>query len=361
MCLSFITVIQSTILGIRPLFGPHVGGTLIAISLNSTKHDLHEVQVFVGGRSCSSLLVVIDQSVILCETMASGHWTNDDVEMPITVVTPDGKSDEYSLPFIYKPNPRIEDVYPAKAFLYGGIQQTVTGRNLDSVAFPAMHVFYKNLFETKDLYDIHKYPACDVMNSTFMLCTVPRTTAKIQISAEDFPERRFLNDHTNDWFMTFYLDGIVFGKSEEYRLNVSENPVLDMLEPETLIYQEGVDLVIRGQKLNYGAQMEDFNVMMGTAVCLITHLAADSLRCQPPVHYQDGAKLAVKVKIGQEMEFEVGYLKYGGSIWDNKMLRILILCSVAGVVLLLLLVTTIHISLKLKKLKTRRKTKDVDP
>lgn len=114
---------------------------------------------------------------------------------------------------------------------------------------------------------------------------------------------------------------------------------------------KGDTLVIEGEQLNIAADEYDVNVTIGTMQCNITSLALNQLACIPPEKQpvptdetgaeQPNSLPLVVVKVGQNLRFVIGHLKYDlhkSYSFSNSLIAIIVTVITALVALFVVLI-----------------------
>ncbi len=96
-------------------------------------------------------------------------------------------------------------------------------------------------------------------------------------------------------------------------------------------------LTINGRNLDRACKESDVTVMIGSQICNITSLSRHQLTCKPPMDGLDD--MSVVVKIGQNLEFNIGILSYAQpSILDNLGKHTLIFITIAIVIVTIFII-----------------------
>lgn len=295
--------------------------------------------------------------------------------------------------FNYTQDPRIMQIKPLRSFVSGGRILTVHGMYLDSIQNPELEVFFDNERVNKT--------SCTVINSSQMECPSPPVNLKFELlktaietsskseQRKDKSKRKrnvLFNDSFNiyatgstasSYFASNSMDVAAFVKVHETQLNLQLSFVMDNVQlvrdlnkyfhdiRSTIVYltdpkylpfpnngiklYKGDTLVIEGELLNLAADEYDVNVTIGTAQCNITSLALTQLLCIPPEQQpsatdENGVDQStdlplVVVKVGRNLRFVIGYLKYDLNkpyALSHAMLGIII--TVASLIIILIVV-----------------------
>ncbi|KAL8221284.1 UNVERIFIED_CONTAM: hypothetical protein K2H54_063545, partial [Gekko kuhli] len=129
--------VNPIIKSISPSYGPRFGGTLLTLAgeyLNSGNSQ----EVFVGENQCN--ITRASDSTIECYTPKQGDQSECLVKVRTDAVFRSAGH------FMYRENPAVSKIYPAKSFLSGGSTITAQGINLNSafstkmvVTVPKLH------------------------------------------------------------------------------------------------------------------------------------------------------------------------------------------------------------------------------
>ncbi|XP_064537604.1 plexin-B [Drosophila montana] len=294
--------------------------------------------------------------------------------------------------FNYTQDPRIMQIKPLRSFVSGGRILTVHGMYLDSIQNPELEVFFDNERVNKT--------SCTVINSSQMECPSPPVNQKFDLlknaietgKSDRRKEKSKRNVLFNDSFNIYgtgstassyfasmdSMDVAAFVKVHETQLNLQLSFVMDNVQlvrdlnkyfhdiRSTIVYltdpkylpfanngiklYKGDTLVIEGELLNLAADEYDVNVTIGTAQCNITSLALTQLLCIPPEQQpsatdengidQSSDLPLVVVKVGRNLRFVIGYLKYDlnkpYSLLSHAMLGIIL--TVASLIVILIIV-----------------------
>ncbi|XP_068152091.1 plexin-B [Drosophila tropicalis] len=305
--------------------------------------------------------------------------------------------------FNYTQDPRIMQIKPLRSFVSGGRILTVHGMYLDSVQKPELEVFFdtERVNKTSCLVIDSSQMECpsppvnmkfQSMKNTIRMSqsgSGAETADDKDLTEIDRQKRGLYTDtfHTyttsgtaSSYFTGNNMDVAAFVKVHETQLNLQLSFVMDnvqlvrdlnkyfhdirssivyLADPKYLPFPndgvklyKGDTLVIEGELLNLAADEYDVNVTIGTAQCNITSLALTQLLCippeqQPPSTDENGVDQVpdlplVVVKVGRNLRFVIGYLKYDLNkpyAFSHALLGIII--SVAALVILLVIVLII--------------------
>uniref|UniRef100_A0A1A9ZXZ1 Sema domain-containing protein n=1 Tax=Glossina pallidipes TaxID=7398 RepID=A0A1A9ZXZ1_GLOPL len=305
----------------------------------------------------------------------------------------------------YTHDPTIMEIKPLRSFASGGRLLTVHGMYLDSIQNPELEVFfgterinkttcvvinasqmecpspvvnakfweYKMSLEKK--FHQGQLTRVDINSpSSLHIDVKKRSTFKRNAS---FRYASLTNITSNGYFGE---DIAAFVKVRETQLNLQVGFVMDNVQwvrdlgkyfstirssiayvsdpkyhafPEGIKLYKGDTLVIEGELLNIASDESDVNVTIGTGQCNVTSLTLTQLLCTPPEKQPiptDESGLEQKsdfplvvVKVGRNLRFVVGHLKYdlmkaysfSHAIWG-------IIFTISLVVILLIIVLVIY-------------------
>ncbi|XP_070581649.1 plexin-2-like isoform X2 [Ptychodera flava] len=334
------------IISITPSVGPVSGGTEIIIEGPNVNVDV--LSVFIAGRPCN-----IRDNETKNWTICYTSRVDEPIESAITMVYKNRNLTSDRV-FSYKPDPEISAITPLKQFQTGGQKQTIRGENLNIIGRPVFVVT-----AIKNATSLEFNSSCKAENSTTMICLSPNisfsdqnnsnavsgvkdmqtkkdrqnTTARVKRGAEDdciAITSSYVSGEYVEFTVGFYLDGVEkwrpqnIGRYLDKKYTtyaVMEDPVINKFPGENNIYSIGEDtqyLVITGERLNCGAQKEDFTVEVGVDYCHpIISLHSRQLTCKPPgkkppLKFDNEANYGhphVRVKIGNVRQ-DIGYLRY---------------------------------------------------
>jgi plexin A len=248
----------------------------------------------------------------------------------------------------------------------GGIKVTVHGKNFNSIQSPNMYVYYRDrMFNSP----------CTIIRDDFMVCDSPVIEMDIPMLNGDSPQTSQLaGRYKRSYNPPYTLRLTDFSPlSDSYALALSSEPLtgddLDnwltgdhplrleygfqmddviatqnlsksQLQPFQLFpdpeyypfnerkYYNSEYLTINGRNLDRACKESDVIVMIGHHFCNITSLSRHQLTCKPPTDGFDD--MDVVVKIGQNLEFNIGILSYTQpTILNNLGKNTLILITIA--------------------------------
>lgn len=382
--------------GLYPTVGPKSGGTQLSL-LGKYLNIGSSIRAFLDEYECNINVTQASSSRLLCTTSAA---TQPEPIRTLRLVI-DGANRTYScsdpylkpelgygsyyfnppvpLPcsiFNYTQDPRIMQIKPLRSFVSGGRILTVHGMYLDSIQNPELEVF----FETNRV----NKTACTVINTNQMECPSPPVNLQFQIlRSNGIQKGAGLTAETahNDIFPMYAtgssLDVAAYVKVHEKQLNLQLSFVMDnvqlvrdlnkyfhdirstivyMADPKYLPFSndgiklyKGDTLVIEGELLNLAADEYDVNVTIGTAQCNITSLTLNQLLCIPPEHQplptdENGVDQLIDlplvvVKVGRNLRFVIGYLKYDlNKAYAMSQAMLAIILTVITLIIILIIV-----------------------
>ncbi|KAH8283417.1 hypothetical protein KR054_011013 [Drosophila jambulina] len=302
--------------------------------------------------------------------------------------------------FNYTQDPRIMQIKPLRSFVSGGRALTVHGIYLDSIQKPELEVFFDNEKVNKTACRVinSNQMECPSPPVNYKFQTFKHSRNGIDIhtehrnsSTEANRKKRHLNDDLNiyttsgSYFSNSNnnnnnMDMTTFVKVHETQLNLQLSFVMDNVQlvrdlnkyfhdiRSTIVYladpkyfpfpnddgiklYKGDSLVIEGELLNLAADEYDVNVTIGTAQCNITSLALTQLLCIPPENQpfatdENGIEQAIDlplvvVKVGSNLRFVIGYLKYDLSkpyVYSHAIFIVMLTVTVLVIILVIVLI-----------------------
>ncbi|KAH8252435.1 hypothetical protein KR038_011503 [Drosophila bunnanda] len=304
--------------------------------------------------------------------------------------------------FNYTQDPRIMQIKPLRSFVSGGRALTVHGIYLDSIQKPELEVFFDNEKVNKTAcrvinsnqmecpsppvnhkFQTFKYSKNGVeMDTDYRNSSIESNRRKrhfkddLNIYTTLGGTGSFLNNRNNNNNM----DMTTFVKVHETQLNLQLSFVMDNVQlvrdlnkyfhdiRSTIVYladpkyfpfpnEEGIklykgdSLVIEGELLNLAADEYDVNVTIGTAQCNITSLALTQLLCIPPESQplatdENGIEQSIDlplvvVKVGSNLRFVIGYLKYDLSkpyVYSHAIFIVMLTVTILVIILVTVLI-----------------------
>ncbi|KAH8398914.1 hypothetical protein KR222_011678, partial [Zaprionus bogoriensis] len=382
--------------GLYPTIGPKSGGTQLSL-LGKYLNIGSNIRAFLDEYECDINVTHASSSRLSCTTSAA---TQPEPIRTLRLFV-DGANRTYScsdthfksslsygsyyynppvpLPcsiFNYTQDPRIMQIKPLRSFVSGGRILTVHGMYLDSIQNPELEVFFEN--------DRVNKTACIVINASQMECPSPPVNQQFQLlrSVMGMPTGPGItvemgrNINRPMYSTGSSLDVAAYVKVHETQLNLQLSFVMDnvqlvrdlnkyfhdirstiayLSDPKYLPFSndgvklyKGDTLVIEGELLNLAADEYDVNVTIGTAQCNITSLTLNQLLCVPPVEQplatdENGVDQAkelplVVVKVGRNLRFVVGYLKYdlNKSFIISQAMLVIILTVITLIIILII-------------------------
>ena len=299
---------------VTPRFGPVSGGTVIAIE----GHNLNigsSILVFLDNLPCKVNLSQVSSVRITCVTSPA----SSPMDVKDVIVIIDDARRTLSKPYRYTPDPSIVDVMPKWSFVSGGRILTVHGKNLDTVDQP-----YIAALDDRGA-GVGRSPFT-VITSTQMECPSPAIVSAAKLAPPVSEGQMRLKDNSGPDKITtvrvgFEMDNVLsvlnlakFAPDVNSELLYVEDPVYYKFKHNEKSYK-GDALVIEGFNLNGAADVEDVEVKIGTGRCNVTSLTKTQLLCIPPQVAPSPLEAShpeviVKVGVGNDLVFEIGYLVY---------------------------------------------------
>ncbi|KAL9872786.1 plexin-B isoform X2 [Glossina fuscipes] len=305
----------------------------------------------------------------------------------------------------YTHDPTIMEIKPLRSFASGGRLLTVHGMYLDSIQNPELEVFFgtERINKTTCIVINASQMECPspVVNAKFWeyKMSLEKKFQQGQLTRVDIDSPSSLNidvkkrsafkrnasfrytslsNITNNGY--FGEDIAAFVKVRETQLNLQVGFVMDNVQwvrdlgkyfstirssiayvsdpkyhafPEGIKLYKGDTLVIEGELLNIASDESDVNVTIGIGQCNVTSLTLTQLLCTPPEKQpiptdESGLEQTsdfplVVVKVGRNLRFVVGHLKYdlmkaysfSHAIWG-------IIFTISLIVILLIIILVIY-------------------
>ncbi len=361
-CDENITV---TLTGIYPVrgsgaFGPLAGGTLVSLTgnnLNITGKPIVLLSKTTESNStgieqleCNVTHESERQIVFKTPPLSKGSDLLDK-DLNITISWPPvghplkkGQL-ESEFTFTYLPDPVIHDFHPKDTIISGGIELTVVGQHMASVAQPVMEM---KVYQRNQLLGIH-YQHCRLGNNTEFYCSTaslhqykefnasrrkrnsrPASSCRSQLTQDEEEYQYKIANQEVYVTIGFILDDLAEYHNYDGCLNVFQDPEIETFgDPDEI-----GDLKFRpfwpfddeyihidGEHLLVGVKDWFYIVSVGVKVCDVIDVANNQITCRPPAseprkHIEDHAHPAIKVHIGMGITKTVGYLDYDRHIFE---------------------------------------------
>lgn len=323
--------------GLHPQIGPQSGGTKLSIigrylNIGSKIYaslDNYECLINVTQAS-SSRLTCITSPARKPEMIKNLHLKIDGANRTFTCFN-------CSI-FNYTSDPKIMQIKPLKSFSTGGRMITVHGTNLNSIQKPEIEVWLNDERINKS--------TCFVINSSQMECPAPSVAKKFLIYKNEmkkFQKKRQIQQFSTISTVTdltafkihetqltlqisFNMDNVQTVKDLNKYFQSLRSQIVYVDDPKyfsftnNLKLYKGDTLVIEGENLNMASDETDVNVTIGQYSCNVTSLAMTQLVCTPPEQQpastdENGLEQTIDlplvvVRIGKNLRFKIGYLKY---------------------------------------------------
>lgn len=341
--------------GLHPQMGPQSGGTKLSIigrylnigSKIIASLDDYECLINVTQAS-SSRLTCITSAANQPEHITNLHLKIDGANRTYSCATKKRHQTNCSI-FNYTVDPKIMQIKPLKSFSTGGRMITVHGTNLDSIQKPEIEVYLNDERVNKS--------TCFVISTSQMECPSPSVAGKFLLYKNDVENFKNINKlskrespfTTIGYFSTiagigsdlttfkiretqltlqisFNMDDVKTVKDLNKYFNSLRSTIVYVDDPKyfsfpnSLKLYKGDTLVIEGENLNMASDETDVNVTIGQKQCNVTSLAMTQLVCTPPEHQpqstdESGIEQSIDlplvvVRIGKNLRFQIGYLKY---------------------------------------------------
>lgn len=321
--------------GLHPQIGPQSGGTKLSI-IGRYLNIGSKIYASLDSYECLINVTQASSSRLTCITSPSRK-----PEMIKNLYLKiDGANRTFSCfncsIFNYTSDPKIMQIKPLKSFSTGGRMITVHGTNLNSIQKPEIEVWLNDERVNKS--------TCFVINSNQMECPAPSvakkfTQYKIEMKRfkrqnEQFSTISTVTDLTafkiHETQLTlqisFNMDNVQTVRDLNKYFQSLRSQIVYVDDPKyfsftnNLKLYKGDTLVIEGENLNMASDETDVNVTIGQYSCNVTSLAMTQLVCTPPEQqpastdengYEQTIDLPlVVVRIGKNLRFKIGYLKY---------------------------------------------------
>ncbi|XP_017111505.1 plexin-B isoform X1 [Drosophila elegans] len=158
--------------------------------------------------------------------------------------------------------------------------------------------------------------------------------------------------------LSFVMDNVQLVRDLNKYFHDIRSTIVYLADPKYLPFPndgiklyKGDSLVIEGELLNLAADEYDVNVTIGTTQCNITSLALTQLLCIPPEQQplptdENGVDQStdlplVVVKVGRNLRFVIGYLKYDLNkpyVFSHALLVVMLTVAVLVIVLVIVLI-----------------------
>ncbi|XP_067948281.1 uncharacterized protein [Watersipora subatra] len=400
---------------ISPLYGPIAGGT----NITATGPYFSSANITYNVTMNGTILPASARNEVLTFLTPSYNKSNSSVDITIEAKSVLDVGPAKVLSFEYRPNPVLNDIQPRVTILSGGTNLTMTGTSLSSVAKPLLLVRAKKADDTGPsrtftsecvvISDIEmRCTTPDVTSILFengdekVIPTIePTKTANVNsseelnvtleanISATDTTtpmlttnlanifgrKRRSTNSGCKNIqnllyslglkldAYTSYQDLASFNDSigQKVQIYVYEDPQLKTFEESygDRIQEYDPDLnpslIISGDRMNCGVNMDDYTVIIGKAMCTVSYLAVNELRCTPPADQPEVAPNIyqvynkqriphVEVRVGANAKFAVGSIYYKPKPWKNNetlQIGVISTLSVVGVAVIVIAIVVL--------------------
>lgn len=311
--------------GIYPTIGPQSGGTRLAIT-GQYLNIGSEITAYLDDYVCQVNLTQASSGRLTCIT-SKAHRPVNIVKLTLSI---DGANRTLEgNPFNYTQDPTIMEIKPLNSFVSGGRMIFVHGTNLDSIQKPEMEVYS---------YSEPNVPInrtlCTVLSATQMECPSPSvnrlflkyTTRRMKKRSLRKPSSVKMAESKLPLKIGFVMDNVQSVRNLEKHFPNLRSQILYMEDPKFFKFPnqvklyKGDTLVIEGENLNQASDEADVVVTIGTKPCNVTSLAMSQLVCSPPEQQplaadENGIKTdtnlpLVVVRVGKNLRFPIGYLKY---------------------------------------------------
>lgn len=378
----------------EPKFGPMSGGTRVHIRGNHLNAG-SLIKASINGMRCE--IMTTDVKDAYCRTYPSSLRNRGFMKMEFD----SGERQLNSVQFEYVEDPIItyatsginNEMFP-KGIPAGGIKVTVHGKNFNSIQSPNMYVYYRDrMFNS----------LCTIVKDDFMICDSPVIEMDIPLLNGDSPQTSQLTRFKRSYSPPYTLRLTDFSPlSDSYALALSSEPLTgdalekwmtgdhpihleygfqmddviatqnlsqSQLQPFQLFpdpeyypfnekkYYNSEYLTINGRNLDRACKENDVTVMIGHNLCNITSLSRHQLTCKPPVDGFDD--MDVVVKIGVNLEFNIGILSYTQPTILNNLGRHTLIFITIAILIVIVFIIGLLIAYKKKTSESNRVLKNM--
>lgn len=303
---------------VHPNKGPQSGGTRLYLTGSNLNVGSH-LKVTLDELPCEVDRTLASNSQISCRTTRSMIPSYNVSLLRLSV---DHALLTLPSPFNYREDPVVKKITPLKSFVSGGRAVTVSGANFLPVQQPRMVVYFNDSQVNETV--------CEVRSDHLMVCPSPSisgSASKWQLAQADYMAEES-PDHLLKLRIGFIMDGVESVRSLQDSFPslhsdltyVTDPKFFDFGEDERIKLYKGDPLVIEGENLRLASTEPEVNVTIGSKPCNLTSLASTQLVCLPPEAQPTGTDEigrntdvglpTVVVRVGRNLRFEVGYLKY---------------------------------------------------
>ncbi|XP_061147015.1 macrophage-stimulating protein receptor [Syngnathus typhle] len=318
---SGFSVVEPSIIQIRPEHGPVSGGTLVTLTGRNLDSGMRR-EAFIADKMCHIQDVPLEESgtlsSIVCLTAAAtniGH-------VPVKVVI-DNFEVTTAKKFIYKKNPVVTSVYPHCSFSSGS-KLVITGQNLDSAHKTVLQYTSKN-----SPLEPHKLECNGTGNATHMTCQAP--TFPFDVS----------EDRSDSGELIIHMDGM----ENVWRRRFNYHPDAEVIpfehEDNVLVLTPGqTEVSLHHDKLNMVDQCMKITMAIGDMDCNVQVLM-NELTCRiPKTQVIPIEGLPVRVSVNGESH-NVGTVRYEDDNADSVIAAIVLgvifaLVAGAGIALVMI-------------------------
>jgi len=370
-----------------PLYGPVAGGTRVTIT---GQFPIVNAVIAVYFGKNQGFIESIQENVVLAATPSVNETAR---HLDVELILNDGSVINTNHKFEYRGNPVFTDTKPRDHLTRGGTQVTVSGDNLDSVAEPRITLtavvtrFYNETesVSTKTEADSEpcKLPEAKA-NGSQILCQLPAVSLPDELT-EDLAVNDSAKAETTegpgvsayvssdgrtraDIYVGLKLDGF---KRFQNISSVDSSIKIQFSLPPTIFCEpivefdpnEHIVISTKGQHMQRGTQLVDYDIRLGVAVCVPVSLSDNHVDCRPPANKPDrnindtfchGETLSLQLMIGYA-HYQCSCVRY--LLQDNTAL---IVGLSVGIILLLIVIATIIIIFLLYRRHQKRKTASQD-
>uniref|UniRef100_A0A8C5MDM8 Hepatocyte growth factor receptor n=1 Tax=Leptobrachium leishanense TaxID=445787 RepID=A0A8C5MDM8_9ANUR len=246
---STFSYVDPVITGITPSYGPRSGKTLLTLKgrdLNSGR----DRSVYVGEEKC--IIKSVSSTFIECYTPRQSIAVAYHVVLNI-----DNARRQPSIKFIYKEDPVVLKIHPAKSFLSGGSSIIAQGINLNSVVSPQMKI---QLSKPSVSFNM----SCSHRSASELICCSTPSLKDLNLPPPISTE------------VSFILDGVT---SANFDFTYVNNPVFETFERPFVISMENKNILeIKGDRIDSEAVRGEV-LKVGNRSCEIVQSKSNSVSC----------------------------------------------------------------------------------
>ncbi|XP_053318265.1 hepatocyte growth factor receptor isoform X2 [Spea bombifrons] len=237
---------------INPHYGPKSGRTLLTVKghyLDSGR----DRNIYIGEEKC--VIKSVSSTFIECYTPKQ----TTAAAFPVTLQI-DNANRETNIKFIYKEDPIVIKIHPAKSFLSGGSSITAQGINLNAVDSPRMLI---QLSKPDLRYNV----SCIHRSASELICCCTPSLKDLNLEPPIFTK------------VSFIMDGVT---STNFEFTYVHNPVFETFEKPFIVSMGNKHILeIKGDHIDSEAVKGEV-LKVGNKSCDIVQSKSDSVSCAIP-------------------------------------------------------------------------------